>query len=423
MPSILVVDDDKAIQEMLTDLLEAEGYQIDTTRDGRETLETLLRDRYDLVILDVLIPKINGFALIEQIRANPQLRNLSIIMMSGIYRSRNHRTEMANRYQVIEYLDKPLDTAQLLDLVHRAVGPGAKKKKRKKTMTPAPLEGSRAQNRQSGRSDQNHLEPAMEHLVDLATHEERREVESDARNGFRTSAFLFQGPIRKNPVASVLGKLWHQRDSGGLLLRNQKIKKIVYLRDGNPYAVKSNLISECLGQILVRERMLTDEECTRSIEQMKLTGMKQGEILVEMRCITEKNLAFALEVQLESKLFDPFAWEGGEFRFNSSAPLPTRAITLEWQGPSLIAEGIRRTFDETRLRSLMVPILDVPLAFREQRFNWPDLRLSAGERKAIRTIQAGQSCRELLEAFPVDPPDGLRLVYTLIALELIGSAR
>ena len=50
------------------------------------------------------------------------------------------------------------------------------------------------------------------------------------------------------------------------------------------------------------------------------SGRRQGEILVEMRCITQKNLEFALELQFETKLYETFLWTSGEYRFNAAAP-------------------------------------------------------------------------------------------------------
>ncbi len=123
MPKILVVDDDKAVQEMLADTLREHGYEVHTCRDGKQVLVELERSPYDLLILDVLIPHMNGFVLIEQIRERPDLEDLPVVMISGIYRSRNHRTEMTTRFKVIDYIDKPVPMDRLMDLVERVAGP------------------------------------------------------------------------------------------------------------------------------------------------------------------------------------------------------------------------------------------------------------------------------------------------------------
>jgi DNA-binding response OmpR family regulator len=408
MATILVVDDDRAVQEMLTDVLQHAGYEVDTCRDGRKVMPRLEERSYDLVILDVLIPHMNGFTLIEQIRAHPELRELPVVMISGIYRSRNHRTEMAQRFGVADYLDKPLNTAKLIELAGKLTGQAAKR-------GAAPMGEERTLKPKAP-------PPPSEDLVDLDAQNERRQVEVDSRENFRTSAFILQGSIRRNAVPGVLGKLWKAKRSGALLLRSGKVKKIIYVKKGDAYAVKSNLVSECLGQLLVSERMISEHDCARSIQLMKETGRRQGEILVDMRCITDRNLSFALELQLETKIFETFKWEDGDFRFNGSVDLPPAGVELEWAGASLVVEGIRRSYDETRLRSLMLPILDELLAVAEPAVSLEGLKLDEREQKAVDAMLAilPVSSRALLDAGELDPPDMLRLIYTLIALEIVG---
>ncbi len=465
MPRILVVDDDRTIQEMLVELLDELGYEVHTCRDGKQVLNELTRQPFDLMILDVLIPHQNGFVLIEKLRQHPDLEDLPVIMISGIYRSRNHRTEMTARFKVIEYLDKPLHTDRLVSLVQGVLGKPARRARPK----PAPVEpelsgewvdpadiidvSEPSQAKSVSRRPQPAAEPVAlakakqepvplerpkrreslsraraaepppdDKLVDLSAKQEKRAVEDEARREYRPSAFVLQGSLAKTPVVAVLGKLWHERASGGLLLRNAKVKKIVYLRRGNPLLVKSNLVSECLGQILLRERLISKQECEASIAAMKKGGARQGEVLVQMGCLTPKNLEFALELQLETKLYETFLWDDGEYRFNHSVDLPKVQEKEGWTGPAIVAEGIRRTFDETRLRSLMLPVIDVPLAFAEATNDLALLGLTEREQKAVSAIVPGKSTRELLDHLPVDPPEALRLIYTLVALELLKPA-
>jgi len=406
MPTILVVDDDRSIQEMLADALGETGYRVVKCRDGNKVLAQLRASKADLLILDVLIPHKNGFTILEALHADAELATTPVIMISGIYRSRNHRSEMIKRFGVIDYLDKPLPLNKLMGLVGDAVGPGDPELAAEHThgagvaappATTAP--------------DPKLVEPAADH--------ERQEVEAVSRSRFGSSPFILQGSVKTSPVAAVLGRLWAARKSGGLLLRRAKIKKLVYIRDGEPYGVKSNLVGECLGQLLVRERLISAEECAASIEQMRDSGQRQGEILVAMRSMTEKNLRFALELQLERKLFETFEWEDGEYRFNAALELPAPGPTLEWRGAAIIVEGIRRAFDETRLRGLMLPIIKIPLVHAAERPNFADLGFTAKELAAAQAMQLPRAARELLDTGPLPPADTLRVLYSLIALQQV----
>ncbi len=406
MPHILVVDDDRTVLEMLADLLHDAGYAVETCRDGKQVRKLTESTTFDLIILDILIPHANGFVLAEELRKSPLHEDTPIIIISGIYRSRNHRKKMIEKYGVHEYLDKPLDPRQILDLVREVCGEGTATHQQIKKST-------------STTEDEN-PEPQAS-LVDPQAEEEKKEVEKAARSLFRTSAFVEQGSVDRNPIAAVLGTLWRNKRSGALLLKGGKrAKKLIYLHQGNAFAVKSNLVNECLGQVLVQERLISSTECEDSILEMKQSGRRQGEILVQMGSMTNKNLAFALELQLETKLFEPFNWEAGEFRFNATATLPKDAPKLQYVGPGVITEGIRRTYDETRLRKLMLPIIDVPLCTVADSADLSTIGLSAKELGAISEIELNHSTRELLDILPIDPPDSLRVIYTLIALGLVA---
>ncbi len=406
MPQILVIDDDPAIAEMLQDTLLERGYLVHTCGDGKQVQNLMANTHYDLIILDLLIPHVNGFTLIEQIRADPTSRELPVIMMSGIYRARNHRSEMIQKYSVLDYLDKPLKIPELVYLVAEHIGPGEAPR------TPPPREHL------PGTKPSPHKAQDAR-LVDPETKAERQDVEHEARTSFVASAFLKQGSIEDNPVSALLGKLWGEKRSGALLLRQGRNKKIIYLRNGSAYAVKSNMVSECLGQVLVGERLISTEECRQSVETMKATGRRQGEILVGMRSMTEKNLVFALELQLETKLFEAFRWTKGDYRFNGSAEMPEPSTSLQYRGAAVVVEGIRRTFDETRLRGLMLPVFEVAVAFQDAHFNFTTLGLSTRETKGIFAMRLPLPIGEVVGSMPLDPPDALRVVYTLIALELL----
>lgn len=425
MPHILVVDDDRAIQELFTDVLVEAGYRVDTCRDGNEVIDRLEEGIYDLLILDLLIPHKNGFTLIEEMRSHPILSDIPVVMVSGIYRSRNHKSEMVNRFGVLDYLDKPVATATLLDKVEKIIGPGSPDSPDKAEPQSSPV--LLTQPKREGVAPTVSMtspQSGDERLVGADDEREHQAVEAESRSKFVTSAMVLQGSVRRNPVAAVLGQLWRQQRSGALLLRRGKVRKIVYLKTGNAFAVRSNLVGECLGQLLVRERLISKSECLTSIEKMRESGQRQGEILVAMRSMTEKNLAFALELQLETKIFEAFAWQDGEFRFNAAAELPQPTTTLEYQGAAVVTEGIRRAFDETRLRGLMLPILDVPLAAATASDQAPlrttGLGLTRKEQQTAAGFVFPASTEALLDVSPLDPPDTLRVVYTLIALQLLA---
>lgn len=82
-PQILIVDDVEDNVDLLSMLLESEGYQVDSATSGEEALLKIEASPPNLVLLDVMMPGMNGFQVVEQIRKKPQLANLPIVLLTA----------------------------------------------------------------------------------------------------------------------------------------------------------------------------------------------------------------------------------------------------------------------------------------------------------------------------------------------------
>src|SRR5581483_2722788 len=154
---------------------------------------------------------------------------------------------------------------------------------------------------------------------------------------------VIRGDFAQKPFAEVLAEIYRWRGTGALLLRREKVKKIVYFRDGTPTSVKSNLLAECLGRVMVREKMISEQECEASLKRMKTSKRQQGTVLIEMGCISPHNLQHALMLQLQTKLFDVFSWEAGEYQFNPKATPPAEPVDLGMTTAQMIHEGVKHS--------------------------------------------------------------------------------
>ncbi len=84
MAKILLVEDDSNLREIYGARLEAEGYEITVASDGEEALATAVRERPDLIISDVMMPKISGFDMLDILRSTPETKNVKVIVMTAL---------------------------------------------------------------------------------------------------------------------------------------------------------------------------------------------------------------------------------------------------------------------------------------------------------------------------------------------------
>ena len=114
---ILAVDDERHIVRLIQVNLERAGYQVVTAYDGREALKKIEEEHPDLIVLDVMMPYMNGLETLKEIRANPQTRNLPVIMLTA--KAQDQDVFQGYSYGVDIYLTKPFNPVELLTFVKR----------------------------------------------------------------------------------------------------------------------------------------------------------------------------------------------------------------------------------------------------------------------------------------------------------------
>lgn len=112
MARILIAEDSPTAIEMLKRALAPLGHAIDTAGDGEEAQRKISSERPDLLILDIIMPKLNGFQLCRSIRANPSLKDLPIIIVTSMDRESDRYWGL--KQGADEYLVKPVDPAVLV---------------------------------------------------------------------------------------------------------------------------------------------------------------------------------------------------------------------------------------------------------------------------------------------------------------------
>lgn len=123
-PYIIVADDDPDILEAITTILETQSYQITTAIDGMKCLELVRKRKPDLLILDLLMPRMDGFAVIRALRSEPAYADLLIVVLTTVVEDasrRRYELETGQDMAVEAYLQKPVAPDQLLRLVGTAL--------------------------------------------------------------------------------------------------------------------------------------------------------------------------------------------------------------------------------------------------------------------------------------------------------------
>ena len=120
---VLIVDDEPIIVISLEFLLKREGYTVSVARDGEEGLAAIREQHPDLVVLDVMMPKLDGFAVLQAVRADPALAGTRILMLSA--KGREAEQHKGLTLGADAYLTKPFSTHELIAKARELLTPAA----------------------------------------------------------------------------------------------------------------------------------------------------------------------------------------------------------------------------------------------------------------------------------------------------------
>jgi tetratricopeptide (TPR) repeat protein len=225
------------------------------------------------------------------------------------------------------------------------------------------------------------------------------------------------GTLERIPFPAVLHHLHGLRATGVLQLASEKKRKWIQLRDGYPTAVRSNLIGETLGHLLVRSGRITRSVLEASRREMQVQDRRQGEILVAMEVLSEEELTAALREQGDEKLFEIFSWTSGEFRFERGASLQrANALGVGRSPANVILRGVSSRFPIQRIDRYFAVHGDRYVAHGESPFyRFQDVQIEPSEEALLRGLDGTQKLADV-----AGRDEGLRrTVYALLAAGLL----
>ncbi len=119
---ILITDDEANILLSLEFLMKQAGYEVDTANDGDEALAAIARNRPDLMLLDVMMPRKNGYEVCEAVRSNPENNGITIVMLTA--KGRDIEREKGLSLGADDYITKPFSTQEVTTKVRELLGDG-----------------------------------------------------------------------------------------------------------------------------------------------------------------------------------------------------------------------------------------------------------------------------------------------------------
>jgi len=254
-----------------------------------------------------------------------------------------------------------------------------------------------------------------------------RKKEADARRGesskleHRHSAPTSTGSLSEIPLAELLHACYVEKTCGALRLRYEQIEKVIFLLDGRPINVVSELRSETLGAYLRRTGAITEIEHRMVFELMRRTGKRQGDLLVEQGILTPHQVYEALEQHVTEKVVSCFAWEEGDYELAVGKDWSPHMLQFTMDPGRLIMDGVERHHTQNRLGPLTtLPGRARTYPRREPTHSHVGLHLTTLEARIEGFVAQERPLEDIVWQSGLERSELLKVLYGMFVLEIAG---
>ena len=357
---ILIIDDDRDMRYFLQQALSAAGNQVETAERGGEGLRKLLTEEFDLALIEMNMPEISGPNICRALRKHDQTRDLTVAMITGTPLDEAQQQAAKADYGADDFLFKPFTGIDLQKLLERA-------------FAPKPNEGIGQEQ-----------------------------------------------PLGDFTLPLLLHRFYMEKVTGLLELQRGQAKKIIYIKDGYPIFVRSNMLSECLGRMLVKDGRLTQVDCDQSVEKSRETGRLQGTVLIEMGVLTPQDLQMVLTHQVTEKLLSTFAWRSGTWQLTPARDFKRHVTRIKLSPAALIMQGIERYWTNERLDDFLYPYRgDYIKQATDPKYRFQDIELNKRGTALFKSCLGVRTLGSILDEHPLARREVQRMLAALMISEML----
>ena len=458
---VLVIDDSPTITKVVQLVLTKAGYQVQTAVDGEAGLEAVRAQRPELILLDFVMPRMNGYQFCRELVADPKLRDIPVVLMSA------KGDQVGERFVkvmgIVDYITKPFSPEAITAVVQHTIG---KYSAGHDDDNPSLVTGedlAATDDADKSHARQNALAHLRDHITGVVSarlaalfalaetsHDPDAKVTTDAaaiadatRAALDDAALgkiissldlgLFgegvpglRGDLRVVPLAEVLQLLDVQEQSGVLTVERSGARVDIYFRRGRvDQAVAEGVPEEfLLGRFVLDAELMQKADYESFLESRGGAGTSQkliGAQLVKLGYLAETDLKGCLSRQSNELIYEILRWRHGRFRFAAGLELPPSVIdaALGLDVEAVLMEGYRRV-DEWHLIERAIDNFDVVFLRNEDSVAQMGRgRLTREELAVLELVNGKNSVKEIIRKSRMGSFEVSKMLYRLLSIKLV----
>ena len=237
------------------------------------------------------------------------------------------------------------------------------------------------------------------------------------QSGPSTSTPLYTSDLAQTPLPEILVKIHRYKAPGVIECRRGNELKKIFLDGGHVIFATTNQITESLGDRLMREGRLTQEQYDESVRRMKVTQKRHGVTLVEMGLLNHEELFVFVRDQIQEILWSVFTWNSGDVSFTPGRDKNLEFVKVDIAIPEAILHGVRRMPDA---RSLVARLGTKATVFERTNVPVEEVTLNEDEQRLLATVDGKHALVDLVNTPPLAGGENARIIYAFHALQLIA---
>ena len=448
--SILVIDDSPTILKVVQLVLTKAGYTVYTATDGDEGLALAAEERPDVILLDFVMPKMNGYQVCQTLHQDEDLTDIPVILMSA------KGDQVGERFVkvmgIVDYITKPFSPEAITGVIQHTV---AKYKKQGEPeddlsmdieFTPeeataaaeASLEARRfaldtfrdglssAAGAVLAEADGGDAEPLVQQIALGLSHEKLEillgELRASAPELIGDTNVALAGELTVVPLAEVLQLLGQQEQNGALVVTRGNAQVELHFKQGKIDLGQAVGVPEelLLGRFIVEAESMSQVDLdlfVKNREQTQLLGTQ----LVAEELITFEELHDALRQQTQEQVYEVLRWKYGKFSFRASkeASAVAEEASLGLEVDVILMEGFRRV-DEWHLIEREIDNFDqVYLRNEDAVGRMGRGRLTREELAILELVNGKNTIKEIIRQSRMGSFEVSKMLFRLLSIKLI----
>lgn len=428
---VIVIDDSPTVRKLAELILTEAGYKVFTAENGEEGLKLAEETLPSVILVDFIMPRMNGYQFCKMARCNPFLKDVPIILITA--KGEDVGEKFTAKFGVVDYFIKPFQPEELLAKVNFLVKDHETRKASAVTEESAPKEekSKKIKKETKVEEDFNHTlntGEALDRVLKRYFYKEfpflLQKTVSDIlkQTGvIKTQNIVLSGDIASFSFFDILQFIDTTKPTGKLSVYSPLMSSEIYFDRGTIYFATTsrqgtNLLS---GDIVEKRLNVSKENFNKAVQTSKDTGVPILRAFVKENLLSENQIMDILNDKIFDSVYSTMELENGNFFFEKM-PIPENLsdIPIRIKASQLILEGARRV-DERRFAAKMFEDNNLVFIRLMTDVAVEDINLDKDELEIFSLVDGKRTIGDIIKKSSVEEHEAKRVLYTLTKVGIL----